>query len=276
MNEVIVVRGAGDLATGTIHCLHQCGFRVLATEISRPTAIRRSVAFSEAMYDGAVAVEGVRARMIRDVSEAEAVWQDGEIPVLADPDLSRALTVKPEIFVDAAIAKKNLGTKRDMAPLVIALGPGFRAGMDADAVIETRRGHHLGRIICEGSAQPNTGVPGMIAGYGKERVIHSPAAGIHYPAAKIGDIVKKGDIIAHVGQMPVVASIDGLIRGMLREGLYVPEHFKIADIDPRISERENCYTISDKARAIAGGVLTAILSWQAGRLRTDPKDLQQG
>lgn len=266
---LVVVRGAGDLATGTIWCLHQCGFRVLATEVPKPSAIRRSVAFSEAMYDGAAVVENVTARRVENLEAAEMVWRQKEVPILADPALEQALQAKPEVLVDAAIAKRNLGTRKDMAPLVIALGPGFTAGEDADIVIETNRGHNLGRMIFEGSAQPNTGVPGVIAGYGKERVIHSPGEGIFLPIAKIGDIVEKGDLIAHVGRTPVYASISGLVRGILREGYEVTEHFKIADIDPRIEQKANCYTISDKARTIAGGVLTAICMRQA-QLATDP------
>lgn len=266
---MVAVRGAGDLATGTIWCLHQCGYRVLATEIPRPSAIRRSVAFSEAIYDGIAVVENVTARCVGDLKEAESAWERGEVPVIADPALEQALQAKPDILVDAAIAKRNLGTRREMAPLVIALGPGFTAGEDTDVVIETNRGHDLGRLIFEGSAQPNTGVPGLIAGYGKERVLHSPGEGIFYPAAKIGDIVEKGDLIAHVGREPVYASISGLVRGILRDGYEVTEHFKIADIDPRIDRKANCFTISDKARAIAGGVLTAICMWRAGTI-TDP------
>lgn len=262
MNRKIVVRGGGDLATGTIFCLHQCGYEVLVLEIEKPTAIRRSVAFSEAMYDGETVVEGVKARKIRTAKEAKLCWEEGAIPVLKDEKAECIKEIDPFVFIDAAIAKKNLGTTIDMAPLVIALGPGFTAGVDADLVIETKRGHRLGRMIREGSAIANTGIPGIIGGYGKERVIHSPTAGVFRAEAEIGDIVSKGDVIAHVGDRPVYASIDGVLRGILRDGLEVPEHFKIADIDPRVSERENCFTISDKARAIAGGVLQAICIYE--------------
>ncbi len=262
MNKRIVVRGGGDLATGTIYCLHQCGYQVLVLEIEKPTAIRRSVAFSEAMYDGETVVEGVWARRIENAKEAVQCWQEGVIPILQDETAVSVGIIEPFAFIDAAIAKKNLGTVIDMAPLVIGLGPGFTAGIDVDRVIETKRGHRLGRIIRDGAAVANTGIPGIIGGYGKERVIHSPASGLFTASARIGDIVSKGDLIAHVGHTPVYASLDGVLRGILHDGLEIPEHFKIADIDPRLSERENCFTISDKARAIAGGVLQAICMYE--------------
>lgn len=258
MNKRIIIRGGGDLATGTIHCLHQCGFQVLVLEIEKPTAIRRTVAFSEAMYDGEATVEGVTAKRILSPDEAEECWKQEIIPVIRDERAASVAEIKPFAFVDAAIAKKNLGTTMDMAPLVIGLGPGFTAGVDVHLIIETKRGHRLGRIIREGSAIPNTGIPGIIGGYGKERVMHSPCAGLFTGRAAIGDVVKRGEVIACIDETPVFASLDGVLRGLLRDGLYVPEHFKIADIDPRISERENCLTISDKARTIAGGVLQAV------------------
>jgi len=263
-NKTIIIRGGGDLATGTISCLHQCGYQVLVLEIAKPTAIRRSVAFSEAMYDGETEVEGIKARKINVFSEAEQCWQEGMIPIICD-ETAEAVNVVPHFaFVDAAIAKRNLGTTIDMADFVIGLGPGFTAGVDVDVVIETKRGHRLGRIIREGSAIANTGIPGIIGGYGKERVIHSEKAGVFHGIAHIGDLVKKGDLIAKVDETPVYATLDGVLRGILRDGLLVPEHFKIADIDPRLSERENCFTISDKARAIAGGVLQAICIYENG------------
>lgn len=265
MNKRIVIRGGGDLATGTISCLHQCGYQVLVLEIEKPTAIRRSVAFSEAMYDGETVVEGIKARRIEKWQDAEVCWQENVIPIIKDETAACVKEIEPMVFIDAAIAKRNLGTTMDMAPFVIGLGPGFTAGVDVHAVIETKRGHRLGRIIREGSAIANTGIPGIIGGYGKERVIHSPAAGIFTGEAHIGDIVAKGDRIAHIGDMPVYASLDGILRGILRDGLEVPEHFKIADIDPRLSERDNCYTISDKARAIAGGVLQAVCIYEYKR-----------
>ncbi len=261
-DKTIVVRGGGDLATGTIHRLWSAGFKVLVLEIENPSAIRRQVAISEAVYDGEAVIEGMKAVHIHDVSEAESVWAAGDVPLLIDPDCSCLEEVKPAVLVDAIIAKKNLGTARDLAPYTIACGPGFTAGVDADVVIETSRGHKLGRVIKEGTAKPNSGIPGMIGGYGKERVIHSPAAGIMHNIHAIGDIVEQGEPIAWVeteqGRVDVPASITGLIRGLIREDYPVTEGFKIADIDPRKEELENCFLISDKARCIAGSVLEQV------------------
>ncbi len=258
---LIIVRGGGDLATGTIYCLHQCGFKVLVLETGKPTTIRRQAAFSEAMYQGEAVVEDVRVRRVADRAQMEQCFANGDIPMVEDADGSWIEALKPDILVDAIIAKKNLGTNIDMAPLVIGLGPGFTAGMDVHVVVETMRGHHLGRILTDGSAIANTGVPGMIGGYSKERVIHSPDAGVMKNVAAIGDVVKKGDIIAYVDDTPVYATLDGVLRGLLKDGLTVTRGFKIADIDPRLSEQKNCVTISDKARTIAGGVLQAVLMY---------------
>ena len=256
----IVVRGGGDIATGKIHRLHRCGFSVLVLETDRPSAIRRYVAFSEAVYEGSWTVEGVEAVRVETPEEAVRCREQGKVPVLADAECRCLEQIRPRVLVDAILAKKNLGTNLEMADTVIALGPGFTAGKDAHLVIETMRGHNLGRILTEGTAQPNTGVPGVIAGYGKERVIHSPADGRMVNCSRIGDLVEKGQIIAHVGQTPVRASLTGVLRGLLRDGYPVTKGFKIADIDPRESEQKNCFTISDKARCIAGGVLEGILS----------------
>ena len=256
----IVVRGGGDIATGTIHRLHRCGFSVLVLETDRPSAIRRYVAFSEAVYEGSWTVEGVEAVRVEALEEAVRRREQGKVPVLADAECRCLERIRPRVLVDAILAKKNLGTNIEMADTVIALGPGFTAGKDAHLVIETMRGHNLGRILTEGTALPNTGVPGVIAGYGKERVIHSPADGRMVNCSRIGDLVEKGQIIALVGQTPVRASLSGVLRGLLRDGYPVTKGFKIADIDPRESEQKNCFTISDKARCIAGGVLEGILS----------------
>lgn len=264
MKPVILVRGAGDLATGTILKLHGSGLRVLVTECEAPSAIRRQAALCEAAYDGAAVVEGVTARRIAHAEDAEAAWAAGEIPLLIDPDGACIAGVKPAAVVDAILAKRNLGTHRDMAPVTVALGPGFTAGLDVDAVIETMRGHRLGRILYTGAALPNTGVPGAIGGYAAERVIHAPAAGamefVETPdRIDIGAIVKAGQVIARVGGAPVYATLDGVLRGLIREGYPVTKGLKIADIDPRAAERDNCQTVSDKARCIAGGVLEAVL-----------------
>ena len=262
MDNIIVVRGGGDLATGTIHRLWSAGFRVLVLEAEHPAAIRRQVSLSEAVYEGAATVEGLTARLIRDVSEMEAIWAAGEVPMLVDPEGECLETVKPAALVDAIIAKYNVGTRRDMAPATIALGPGFVAGEDVDVVIETSRGHKLGRVIKEGSAKPNTGIPGIIGGYGKERVMHAPAAGTLRNVHAIGDIVEAGTEIAYIdaedGHVPVLATISGIIRGLIRDGYPVTRGFKIADIDPRREELENCWLISDKARCIAGSVLEQV------------------
>lgn len=256
----IVVRGAGDIATGTIHRLHRCGFSVLALETERPSAIRRYVAFSEAAYEGSWTIEGVEAVRVESLEDALQCQRQGKVPVLIDPGCRCLKQFRPKVLVDGILAKKNLGTRMDMADTVIALGPGFTAGVDAHLVIETMRGHNLGRILTEGTALPNTGVPGVIAGYGKERVIHAPAAGIMKNYSRIGEIVEKGQIIASIDEVPVKATLTGVLRGLLRDGYPVTEGFKIADIDPRESEQKNCFTISDKARCIAGSVLEGILS----------------
>lgn len=269
MNDLIVVRGGGDLATGTIHRLWSAGFKVLILETAHPAAIRRQVSLSEAVYQGEAAVEGLTAVLISDVSEMETVWASGKVPMLVDPEGQCLETVKPAVLVDAIIAKVNLGTNRSMAPATIALGPGFTAGEDVDVVIETSRGHKLGRVIREGTAKPNTGIPGIIGGYGKERVMHSPAKGILRNVHKIGDIVEAGTEIAYIetpeGNVPVLATISGIIRGLIRDGYPVTVGFKIADIDPRREELENCWLISDKARCIAGSVLEQVCAAVYGR-----------
>lgn len=262
MNRIVVVRGGGDLATGTIHRLWSAGFRVLVLEAEHPAAIRRQVSLSEAVYEGTATVEGLTAVLITDVSQMEQVWNEGKVPMLVDPVGACLEAVKPAALVDAIIAKKNLGTHRGMASATIALGPGFTAGVDVDVVIETSRGHKLGRVIREGTAKPNTGIPGIIGGYGRERVMHSPAEGVLRNVHAIGDIVEAGTEIAYIetseGRVPVLATISGIIRGLIRDGYPVTVGFKIADIDPRREELENCWLISDKARCIAGSVLEQV------------------
>ncbi len=288
-DQLVIVRGGGDIATGTIRTLRRAGFPVLILESAHPSAIRRTVALSEAVYEGSATVEDVSVTLAHNLDEAEyLLFQDG-IAMLVDPDGAaiRDIIHSGEKYaewdtglttlegggrhlfltcvVDAILAKKNLGTTKDMAPLVIALGPGFTAGRDCDVVIETMRGHSLGRAITEGEALHNTGTPGLIAGHAQDRVIHSPAAGIVKTCAAIGDIVEEGQPIASIipeessprlGEpgVPVRATFTGLLRGLIRDGYPVPEGFKIADIDPRASEHDNCFRISDKARAIGGAV----------------------
>ena len=265
--QLIIVRGGGDIATGTIHRLHRCGYPVMVLETGYPSAIRRQVAFSEAVYDGTSQVEGTVCVRVKDFGEAKKVLKEGDVPLMVDPDCQVLKEVRPWALVDAILAKKNLGTNRQMADKTIALGPGFYAGRDVDLVVETMRGHNLGRLIGNGEAQANTGVPGVIAGYGKERVIHSPAGGILLDKVHIGDKVKKGQNIAvsvtGQGEVAVEATLDGLVRGLIRPGYPVTKGLKIADIDPRESEFENCFTISDKARCIAGSVLEGLLYLEA-------------
>lgn len=265
-NELVVVRGGGDIATGTIYKLVKCGYRVLVLETDRPSAIRRNVAFSEAVYEGHWKVEDVTARLVRSLEEAEKIMDMEEVAVMVDPACRVLEQIKPAVLVDGILAKKNLGTNRAMATITIGLGPGFIAGEDVDAVIETMRGHQLGRVILKGSAIPNTGIPGNVAGVTKERVIYSPATGVLRNVRRITDTVEKGEIIAYVEnsgiKVEIPATISGLLRGMIRDGYEVTKGFKIADIDPRISEYDNCFTISDKARCIAGGALEAILYLQ--------------
>ena len=262
----VLVRGAGDLATGTILRLHRCGFKVLALESADPSAIRRKAAFCEAVWQGAATVEGAVCRRIERAEEAAAVSAAGEIPLLVDERCAAAEILHPAAVVDAILAKRNLGTNRGMAPLTVGLGPGFTAGQDVDAVVETMRGHQLGRVILEGTAIPNTGVPGNIGGYTSERVIHAPASGpMEFVADEtgalidIGAVVRTGQCIGRVGGVEVPATLDGVLRGLIRQGYPVTKGLKIADIDPRLEQLHNCDTVSDKARAIAGGVVEALL-----------------
>ena len=263
MEHLIIVRGGGDLATGTIYKLKKSGFPVLILETRYPSAIRRNVAFCEAVYQGSQTVEDLTCYLAESLVQARQFLREGKLTVLVDPAGESIPGLQPMAVVDGILAKKNLGTNRNLAPITVALGPGFTAGEDVDAVIETKRGHNLGRVLWNGTAAPNTGIPGIIGGYGKERVIHCPAKGILRNAKHITDTVSKGEIIAVVetkdGIVPVEASLDGILRGLIRDGYPVNVGFKMADIDPRADEYNNCFTISDKARCIAGGVLEAIL-----------------
>ena len=262
MNRLIVIRGGGDMATAVIHRLWRAGFRVLVLETDRPAAIRRQVAVSEAVYDGRATVEGMTAARVSSLSECVEIWAANAVPLYVDAPGACIGELRPAAVIDAIIAKRNIGMHMSMAPLTIALGPGFAAGEDVHFVIETMRGHNLGRIITKGAAKPNTGVPGMIGGYAAERVIHAPCAGVIRHLAAIGDYVQQGTPIAAIasgeGEQLVCATISGLIRGLIREGFDVPKGFKIADIDPRREEYANCFTISDKARCIAGSVLELV------------------
>lgn len=259
-NLKIVVKSGGDLATGVICRLFKSGFgKICVTEVSQPQAVRRSVAFCEAVHDVEKTVEGVTVKLITSYDQIQTVWDGDQIPIIVDPDAGVIEYLKPDIVVDAILAKKNLGTKSQDAPLVIGLGPGFFAGKDVDLVVETKRGHNLGKVIHEGEAEKNTGIPGVIAGYGAERVFRAPREGRLKTVKDIGDFVEPGDVVAEVEGVAVTAQIKGIIRGMLRDGTHVWEGMKTGDIDPR-GIKEFCYTVSEKAFAISGGVLEGILS----------------
>lgn len=261
----VIIKGAGDLASGVAHRLWRCGFDVVMLELPQPLVVRRTVAFASAVYEGKMELEGVQARLCRNENEIEELLTQRIIPVLVDPQGSIINKFKPDVLVDAILAKKNTGTALGDAPIVIGLGPGFVAGKDVHAVVETKRGHGLGKVIYSGSAAPNTGIPGEVGGYSAERVLRAPAAGKFQPLKQIGDPVRQGETLATVNGSPVLAPISGLIRGLLYPGLDVYKGMKIGDIDPR-GEEVDFRTISDKARAVAGGVLEAILhlSFQQG------------
>lgn len=255
--ELIVIRGGGDLATGVIQKFYRSGFPLLVLEAQVPTAIRRSVALCEAVYYGEARVEDVRCALIPDLRAMQACHKRGVVPMLVDPNASSIERLKPRCVIDAILAKKNLGTHKAMAPVTIALGPGFLAGKDVHAVIETMRGHDLGRLILEGSARPNTGIPGEIGGKSAQRVLHAPCGGEVAHMRSIGDVVNAGEPICTIGGMPVAAPFTGLLRGLIREGLTVPQGMKIADVDPR--PEADWRTISDKARCLGGAALEAYL-----------------
>lgn len=284
MTKCIVVRGGGDLATGVVHALKECGLSVVILESKKPSAIRRTVSLCEAVYQKTQTVEGVTACLCQTAQEACKKIISGaqnkslfEVPLLIDENadflsVSKNFDVEVVCVIDAIIAKKNLGTNKKMAPVVIALGPGFTAGTtencNCDAVIETMRGHNLGRIIVDGSAMPNTGIPGIIGGFGKERVIHSPAAGKIELVRDIGDIVKQDELLAYVvsdgKKTDVLATLSGVLRGMIRNGFEVFDGMKIADIDPRVDSsskaQKSCFTISDKSRSLGNSALHAVLA----------------
>lgn len=258
-NLVVLIRGAGEMATGVAYRLYESRLRVCLLEIAKPLAVRRTVCFSEAVYDGEKEVEGLRAKLIAAPDEIHSVWKEEKIPVFVDSDSSQTRDfLKPDVVVDAILAKRNLGTKSDDAPLVIGLGPGFTAGRDVHAVIETNRGHHLGRVILKGEAESDTGIPGEIGGYSVERVLRTMKRGVFRSSKSIGDLVGRGTVVAVVDDSPVIAQISGMVRGLLRDGAEVKRGTKVGDIDPR-GKKEYCFTISEKARAIGGGVLEAIL-----------------
>ena len=264
---LIIIRGAGDIATGIALRLYRSHMQVVMTDLPAPTAIRRTVCFSQAIVLGRTEVEGVAAVLAADAAEAESLLAQEVVPVLADPDCRCRQALRPDAEVDAILAKRNLGTAITDAPVVIGIGPGFTAGADCHAVVETMRGHTLGRVIWEGSAIPNTGIPGLIGGFAGERVLRAPAAGLFHPLRDIGDAVTEGEILATVAGQPMTATLTGTLRGILPEGTEVFPGMKAGDIDPRC-QRSHCFTASDKALAVGGGVLEAVLALTGALRRT--------
>lgn len=254
----VLIRGAGDLASGIALRLSHAGFLVAMTETAVPTTVRRTVAFSPAVYEGQAVVEDRKALRCTSYEEVKAAWEQGYLAVLVDEKASIRAVMNPDVLVDAILAKYNCGTQKTDAPTVIGVGPGFTAGVDCHCVIETRRGHDLGRCIWQGSAQPNTGIPGNIGGYTAERILRAPCDGVFHGLVSIGAKVTAGEVVGEVNQTPMCSQISGVVRGLLQDGVVVHQGMKSGDVDPR-DVSAYCHTVSDKARAIGGGVLEAIL-----------------
>jgi xanthine dehydrogenase accessory factor len=265
---LVLIRGAGDIATGIAMRLWRAGVQVVMTDLPQPTAIRRTVCFSQAIVLGETQVEDATARRAEDILQARRICAAGEISVLADPELRCREELRPDALVDAILAKRNLGTRITDAPVVVGVGPGFTAGEDCHAVVETMRGHTLGRVIYRGSALPNTSIPGLVGGFAGERVLRAPTDGILHQLADIGATVSEGDVVATVEGQPMRCTISGVLRGILPEGTPVFRGMKAGDVDPR-GKREYCDTVSDKALAVGGGVLEAVLAL-SGKLKEEP------
>lgn len=271
LSPIVIIRGAGEQATGVGWALHKAGFRVVMTEISKPLMVRWPVSFGTAIAEGSWRVEGIDALRAEGPGECERAWQAGKLPILIDPTLECLSQLQPDILVDAIMAKRNIGTTMDMAPFTIGMGPGFCAGKDVHCVVETNRGHNLGRLITSGSAEPNTGIPGAALGYTRERVMYAPVPGVFEARRKIGEIVEVGEVLGVIQQgkesTPVQATLPGVLRGLLLTGTLIEKNHdkvKVGDIDPRFKE-EYCWTISDKARMLGSSVLLGILEWQKGQ-----------
>jgi len=258
--KLVIIRGGGDLATGVAVRLFRAGFPVMILEIEHPTVIRLPVSFARAVYEGKTIVEEMKAVLISSWEEATDIIKSQKVPVLIDPEGSCIEKLSPTILVDAILAKRNLGTRIDQAPLVIGLGPGFTAEEDVDVVIETRRGHSLGRVIYHGQAAPDTGVPGEVGRESKKRLLRAPAEGRIMPLHKIGDLVQAGEVIAEVEGVPLKAEISGILRGLIYSKSWVTKGMKVGDVDPR-GVRDYCFTVSDKARSLGGAVLEAICAY---------------
>jgi xanthine dehydrogenase accessory factor len=255
---VILIKGGGEMASGVAQRLVRSGFRVCMTEIPEPRAVRRGVSFCEAVFTGRCEVEGLVGRRVSGKAEILSCWEEGEVPVVVDPDCAIRKILSPDVLVDAILAKRNTGTTLGDAPLVIGLGPGFRAQRDVHVVIETNRGHRLGRVIESGEAEPDTGTPGDIGGYTWERVLRAPTGGRFRGRKRIGESVENGEVVAEVEGVPLKAAISGVLRGILHDGLATETNMKVGDIDPR-ALRDHCFTVSEKARAIGGAVLEAVM-----------------
>jgi xanthine dehydrogenase accessory factor len=264
LRELCLVRGGGDVATGVVWRLTRCGFPVIVTELAEPLTIRRTVAVSTAVTEGEIAVEGLVARRADDVAGAIAIADAGDVPVIVAPSLAGLGGLTVDVVVDARLAKRPLDTTPEDAPLVVALGPGFVVGEHCHAVVETNRGHHLGRVLWSGSAEPDTGTPGTIAGRSHERVVRAPADGAVSWRVSIADRVRAGEVLGEVGDVAVTAPFDGVVRGLIAPRRHVPRATKIADVDPRC-EPAACNEISDKALAVGGGVVEAVCTWSRSR-----------
>ncbi|MCX5813231.1 MAG: selenium-dependent molybdenum cofactor biosynthesis protein YqeB [Proteobacteria bacterium] len=257
-NLKVVIKGAGEMATGIACRLFMANLKqIVMTEIPKPLTVRRTVAFSEVIYEKEWAVEGVTAGLAMSADEIAKIWKDGKIAVIIDPEWKIVEEMKPDVVIDAIMAKRNIGTKKDEAPLVIGVGPGFSAPQDVHVVVESNRGHNLGRVFYSGAAEPHTGTPGPVMGYTTERVLRSPHEGLIKHVKTLGDYAKKGETVMFVNDTPVQAPFDGLLRGLIRE-IYVKANEKIGDIDPKAT-KEHCFIITEKARAIGGGVLEGIM-----------------
>ncbi len=259
MRSIVIIRGGGDLATGVAFRLHRAGIATLILEAEKPLAVRRQVAFAEAVFSGSIQVEGVAAKLVADWNAAQQSVKEGNIPVMIDPQASILKDLRPLVIVDARMLKQDLPSMMDQTSLLIGIGPGFEAGKNCHAVIESQRGHHLGRVFWSGRAAENTGIPGSINKYKKDRVLYAPSDGTLNPKAKIGDLIKQGELIASVNSQTIIAPFDGLLRGLIHRSVPLTKGMKIGDLDPR---NDPSYTaqISDKALAIGGGVLEALLS----------------
>ncbi len=259
ISPIVLIRSAGEMASGIAWRLHRANVgRLCLVDLGDPLCVRRTVAFCPALESGTATVEGVEAVSARTADDVTRAWQAGRIPIVRTGDWAAIDSIRPEVVIDAILAKRNLGTSIDDAALVIGLGPGFEAQVDCHVVIETNRGHHLGRLIHSGRAEANTGTPGDVAGFTSQRVLRATVAGVFRSEHTIGNRVAFGEIVGRVDDVAVSAGIDGVLRGLIRPGTAVTAGLKLGDIDPRC-EPENCHTVSDKARALGGAVLEALM-----------------